>query len=168
MSIPTVTQPVGVFAQFALDCAAAAATVINPTYVFLGHYEWAVLQDFYKELPRAQSEIFIGSPKGAADDFNLEGDFQTIAELFYTIPADVPSSLVPLMQQVAKLNAAWAAHFQKWVSGGNRNPLRVEWDYPQIRRHEKPFILSTKFTLHSRFVPDQAALPVLVPAVPGN
>ena len=169
MTIPTdFTQPVGWFAQFVLDCAASAATVIAPAYVFVGHYEWYKDEDFYKKLPRAEWEIFIGSPNGKGDCETFEGEIASIAELFYTIPADKPSSLIPLMTKLAALNVAWSQNFQAWPQGGNRNPKRIEWGDPVIRRHEKPFVVSTKIMLITEYVLPQAAQPPFMPAVPGN
>lgn len=170
MSIPTVIQPVGWFAQFILDCATSAATVIDPTYVFIGHYEWFAHQNFYQELERQNPawQIFIGSPSGAGDCETFEGEIQAIAELFYTIPADEPSSLVPLMTQLAALNVAWSQHFLAWPQGGNRNPKRIVWGEPHIRRHEKPFVVSTRITLITEYVLPQASLPPFNPIVAGN
>jgi hypothetical protein len=175
MSIPTdFTEPVGIFAQFVLDCAASAATVIDPKFVFVGHYEWFAEQNFYHELVKEYPawQIFIGSPLGSADNFDMNGKFQCIAELFYSIPADRPSDYIPLMIMQAKLVKAWATNFTWWTRGGNRNPRSVDWGDPHIRRHEKPkglFVVSTKFVLHSGiFSVPVVTDPPLVPAVVGD
>lgn len=170
MTIPTdFTQPVGIFAQAALDWAAAAATVIDPTFVFVGHYEWFVNQNFYLELAKQNPawQIFIGAPRGVASmEAPEQGLFYSVAELFFTIQADTPASLIPLMTMLAKLLVAWDTTFQRWAAGGNRNPLNVDWGDIQIRRHEKPFVCSIKINLHSgRFVVPAAAAPVFSPAV---
>ena len=167
-SVSTVTQPVGWFAQFVLDCAASAATVIDPKYVFVGHYEWLKDQEFYQKLPRTKWEIFIGSPTGQGETEKFSGVMHVIAELFYVLPADEPNSLVSLMQMQAALNKAWATNFLPWAKGGNRNPLQIEWGGIKIRRHEKPFVVSTEFKLSTNYIVDQASLPCLVPAVVGN
>jgi hypothetical protein len=170
MTIPTdFTQP-GVFAQFMLDCAASAATVIDPQYVFVGHYEWYKDQDFYIELQKQDPpwQIFIGAPSGMAEmDAPEQGKYKSVAELFFTIPADAPASLIPMMTQLAKLIVAWDTTFVRWAVGGNRNPHDVEWGDIQIRRHVKPnFVCSLKITLNSGFfVVPNAANPKLVPEV---
>jgi len=168
MSIPTVTQPVGWMAQFMLDCAASAATVINSDYVFIGHYEWYKDQDFYKRLPRAEWEIFIGAPKGAGDCETFEGEIQSTAELFFVLPADTPSSLIALEKQIAALNQAWATNLKPWNQGGNRNPKRIVWGDIHLRRHEKPFVGSISITLATNYVLLSANIPPFNPPVAGN
>ena len=178
MSFPP-TPLVGAFAQFMLDCQAAAQTVpsvvwydeiivLKPTNVFIGHYEWLVEQEFYQRLPHEGFELFIGGSEGEADNYALTGDFKLPCELFYTIPSDIPSSLIPIEIMKSYLNVAWSSMFTQWVSGGNRNPLKTIWEKPHIRRHEKPFVVSTSFTLTQKFVPDQASDPFLMPPVIGN
>lgn len=161
---------IGVFAQLVLDCQAALQTLpdIDPRYVFIGHYDFLVSQEFYNKLPRAKWEIFIGSPKGVANNYTLEGECQSTMELFFTIPADVPSDLIPIMTKISQINVALSTANIRWVSGGNRNPIKVEWSDIHIRRHEKPFVVSVTFTLHLPYIVDQCSDPFLVPPVANN
>ncbi len=156
----------GVFGQFVRDCRAAAQTVplINQQKVFIGHYEWLAQQEFYQELAHNGFELFIGAPIGSADNVKLEGEFTSEAELFFTIPADRPSNLMPMMAVISQLNVAWSTMFQRWCDGGNRNPLKISWGEIKIRTHEKPFVCSVTFKLSSAFIVDQASEPFLNPA----
>ena len=168
MSIPTdFTQPVGVFAQFMLDCAASAATVINPKFVYIGHYEWFANEDFYQQIVTEKYAIFIGAPKGlAAMAAPEQGKFQCEAELFFVLPADQPVNLIPIMTIMAKLLVAWDTNFAQWAASGNRNPVQAEWDNKHQRRHEKPNVCSIKITLHAgSFVVPYADDPAFSPEV---
>lgn len=149
-----------VFSQFCLDAEAAALTVMpSPNRIFVGHYEFYSHQEFYQELHHVGFELFIGSPKGKASLVDFNGDYEAIGELLYTLPNDVPASLIPVMNMQASLVAAWAT-YGPWTAGSNRSPVELSWDDIEYKFHEKPFVLTTKFVLHGRFLADQAATPV--------
>ena len=161
----------GVIAQFCLDMQAALRTLpnINPDKVFIGHKEFYLDQEFYKELQHDGFEFFIGPTSGEGDAWDMNGMFEALVEVFYTIPADKSSSLIPMMQKMAEINVAVSSMYQLWSKGGNRNARKLRWGGIHVRRHEKPeFVCNTEFTLSMPYVVDQASDPFLVPPVPGN
>lgn len=176
-------QPVGVFTQMCQDIQTALYTISGVTNrgtnsfgqslgdVFIGHWEFYACQEFYKELAHRKFEFFIGSPKGQARlaPPNAEyGEYALVMEMLYTLQADTPFTLIPVMQMVASVNDAIASTLTTWQKGGNRQPLSLEWDEPVYKFHEKPIVITTKWGFHGAYVIGQAVNPCLVPAVAGN
>jgi hypothetical protein len=153
-------MPNSVFSQFMLDVKAAADAVpgLVAAQNIVGHVEFHRHQEFYRDVAENGYYLLIGMPEGQADLVNYEGDFELPCELVYPIPSDESNSFIAAYDMIAKLVGAWAT-YGPWTRGSNRSPVRVAWEKPEIKTHEKPFIVSTRFILRMNFIADQCAAP---------
>lgn len=155
-----------VFSQFMLDAKEAVTVVTGllPANVHIGHFEWSRHQDFFSYLPNVGYALYIGCPRGESDLVDFNGEFESEGELYYTIPADAPNTMVDVMNTVASIQVAWAT-YAPWTQGKDRSPYKLTWEAPEYLTSQKPFVVRTGFKLFGRFIVDQAAAPGLVPAV---
>lgn len=163
---PIIVPPVDdIFSQFMLDCQRALKTIpgIDPNLVFIGHKEFYADQEFYTELNHTPFEFFVGPCKGKGDLWTKNGDFDCVLEIYYTIPKDKSNSLIPMMKMISYVNQALSTSFINWDLHGNRQPRTLDWEYPMYKYHEKNFVVTTVFNLHSKYIVDQCSQPFLVP-----
>jgi hypothetical protein len=151
----------GLFAQSILDWQAAAVAVfaaqtpaLPAAQVQIGREEFQPDQNFYNEVQKNGFHVVIQMPEGMVDCWDLNGQFDVTAELFYPVPADISYPMTIENNMIAALVQGWTTNFSLWVHGGNRNPRHIKWEKPKARYHEKPKnVYSVKFVLSQQIAP---------------
>jgi hypothetical protein len=168
----------GIFQQFALDIQAATRAVpgVIPGNVAIGQVELLSNGGFWQHVADTGYVFVIGQPSGTARFLEMEADFEVEIEMLYPVLADASDDWSGPNAMLAAVVASWAS-WTKWASGQNRTAIRIRWDKPVVRVHEKAtgkflatgcepiesFICSTKFTAWYPFVADQGVAPSLQP-----
>jgi hypothetical protein len=162
-----------IFSQFCEDLSTAAQSAgIVAGQITLGHWEQPsptvdengnpVVDNLWADVAKNGFYLFIESPKGHVNFYTRNGEFELLAKLIGSFPANESSNLQALQLQVAKLLDAWA-NFNQWNLGFNRESMDVNFSTPEMLFHENPYIVITTFQISGRFVAGGAAVPSLLP-----